>query len=65
MGVWRLLACVLVLTMVVGCASDGSVPRVRLPRRGPVEIFVDLIDQVSRLGESVGRQIRRMTRGGR
>jgi hypothetical protein len=64
-GVRCVIAVVLVLTLVVGCAADGRLPRVRLPRRGPVDVFLDVLDQVSRLGESIGRQFGRMTRGRR
>jgi hypothetical protein len=64
-GVRRLLLLLLVLALVVGCAGDGRLPRIRLPRRGPVDVFIDIIDQVSRLGEGISRQIRRMTRTSR
>jgi len=63
--VWRWFALVLVFTLLAGCADGGQLPRVRMPRRGLGDIFDDIIGQVSRLGEAIGRQIQRMTRGGR
>ncbi len=63
-GMCCVVAMVLVLALVVGCVADG-LPRLRLPRRGPADVLDDVIGQVSRLGDAVGRQIARMTRGGR
>jgi hypothetical protein len=63
--VWRWLALVLLLTLLAGCADGGNLPRIRAPRRGPGDVLADIIGQVSRLGEAIGRQIQRMTRGGR
>lgn len=61
--VWLTLSIVVVCALVIGCSSPWRPPRLRLPRRGPVDVFIDLIDQVSQLGESIARQFRGMTGG--
>lgn len=55
-----MIALALIALLVVGCADDGSRPK--LPTlEGPVDAFLGIIDQVSRLGESISRQFRGMT----
>ena len=49
---------VLVVALLVGCSGIGRLPRWRLPRRGPVDVFIDLIDQVKHIGQSMARQFR-------
>ncbi len=57
-----ILACLLILVLVSACSDDGWRPRRwRLPSRGPVDVFEDIIGQVSRLGEGIARQFRGMT----
>jgi hypothetical protein len=47
---------VLVVALVAGCSGIGRLPRWHLPRRGPVDVFEDLIGQVKQIGQSVARQ---------
>ena len=55
----------LVVGLVAGCSGQWRFPKWRLPRRGPVDVFLDVIDEVSRLGEGIARQFRGMTGGRR
>jgi len=49
---------VLVLALVAGCDGNWKPPRIRLPRRSPVDIFEDIIDQVRGIGDGITRQFR-------
>ncbi|MGC9347919.1 MAG: hypothetical protein ACP5JG_07265, partial [Anaerolineae bacterium] len=62
----RILAVILVVTLLVGCSNVSRwARRFRLPKKGPVDIFIDIIDQVRGIGRSLSRQIQRMTGGRR
>lgn len=61
--VWLVLSLVVVCVAVVGCSGSWHRPRIRLPRRGPVDLFEDIVGQVSRLGESLARQFRGLSGG--
>ena len=51
-----ILLVVLIATLVVSCSGELRFPKWRLPRRGPVDVFIDLIDQVKGIGQGVARQ---------
>jgi hypothetical protein len=61
----RVLVIILVLVAVLttACSGDWRLPKIRLPRQGPVDAFLGIIDQVSQLGRNVARQFQGM--GGR
>ena len=61
--IWLILSLVAICMVVAGCSGTWRSPRVTLPRRGPVEVFLGIVDQVSRLGESIGRQFRGLAGG--
>ena len=53
-----ILAVALIVMLVVGCSGDGRPNWPRLPDKGPVDVFLGIIDQVKGLGRSLSRQIR-------
>ncbi|MGC9523010.1 MAG: hypothetical protein ACP5HG_14145 [Anaerolineae bacterium] len=53
--------CLVVLLLASACSGRGRLPRWRLPDRGPVDVFEDIIDQVSRIGDGIARQFRGFT----
>ncbi|MCU0519342.1 MAG: hypothetical protein MUF84_01415 [Anaerolineae bacterium] len=62
--IWLVVTLVVVSMVVAGCSGAWRPPRVTMPRTGPVDVFLNIIDQVSRLGESIARQFRGLARGG-
>ena len=58
-----IIAVAVVLALVAGCGGDWKPPRIPLPRRGPVEVFESIIDQVEGIGRGLTRQFRSL--GGR
>ena len=60
-----ILTVVLVVMLVAGCSGRWRPPRLRLPTRSPVDVFLGLIDQVKDIGRSVSRQFRSMGPGRR
>jgi hypothetical protein len=66
----RLLRVCLVLSLIAvcvlaGCSDTWRGPRLRLPRRGPVDVFLGIIDQVKQIGDGIARQFRGMSGGRR
>jgi hypothetical protein len=61
----RVLIVILLLVAMIttACSSNWRLPKIRLPRKGPVDAFLGIIDQVSQLGRNVARQFQGM--GGR
>ena len=57
----RIIGLLIILALIVGCSSGGPIRERRWLPRSPADIFIDLIDQVSRLGDSIARQFQRMT----
>ncbi len=60
---WLAVSLVAVCVASVGCSSSRNQRRLWMPRRGPVDIVEDIVGEVSRLGESLGRQLRGLTGG--
>ncbi len=53
----RLILLILVVTVLVtACSGPLRYPKWQLPRHGPVDVFLGLIDQVKNIGQSVARQ---------
>ena len=61
--IWLALSLVVAVMAVAGCSSAWHPPKVTLPRRGPVDVFLDVIDQISQLGESIARRFRGLSGG--
>jgi hypothetical protein len=57
----RILLLLLVFALLAGCSSGGRPIRRSWTPRNPADIFVDLIDQISGIGDGIARQFRRMT----
>lgn len=58
-----LLTVILVVVLLAGCSSDWRPKRLRLPQKGPVDIFLGIIDQIEGIGRSLSRQFRSMRPG--
>ncbi|MBN1247850.1 MAG: hypothetical protein JXC32_09340 [Anaerolineae bacterium] len=64
----RILAILLVVALLTACARDWGPrgwrpPRLRLPEKGPVDLFIDIIDQVRGIGRGITRQFEGFGRG--
>ena len=59
------LAVLLIVALVAGCSGDWRSKRPRLPDKGPVDVFLRIIDQVKGIGRSLSRQFRSMSPGRR
>ena len=60
-----ILAVVVIVVLVAGCSGDSRPQWPRLPDKGPVDVFLGIIDQVKGIGRSVSRQFRSMSPGRR
>jgi len=59
------LAVLLIVALVAGCSGDWRPKWPRLPDKGPVDVFLGIIDQVKGIGRSLSRQFRSMSPGRR
>ena len=58
-----ILTVVVIVVLVAGCSGDWHPEWPRLPDKGPVDIFLAIIDQVKGIGRSLSRQMRSMSPG--
>lgn len=56
-----ILAVVVIVVLVAGCSGDWRPQWPRLPDKGPVDVFLGIIDQVKGIGRSLSRQMRSMS----
>ena len=59
------LTVVLIVALVAGCSDGWRPPRLRLPDKSPVDVYLGIIDQVKGIGRSLSRQFRSMSPGRR
>ncbi|MCJ7550960.1 MAG: hypothetical protein MUQ30_14905 [Anaerolineae bacterium] len=60
-----ILALAVIVILVAGCSGEWRIEWPRLPDKGPVDVFLGIIDQVKGIGRSVSRQFRSMSPGRR
>ncbi len=59
---WQCVLAVIALIALLGSCSANwappkwQAPKIHLPKKGPVDLFFDIIDQVEQIGRSITRQ---------